>query len=190
MADSLLCQEPAGHICPHQMAFMLDNWFRRWVQHPRKIAGEYIREGDVVLDVGCGPGYFTIDLAKMVGETGRVVAIDIQASMLMKVEKKARRYGLSNRIATHQSTSQGVGWDQTSDFILAYYVVHETPSPKMFLKELKALLKPKGKILVVEPKMHVSQAAFEAMTAEAESVGLRVLDFPKGKGGRSVLFEA
>jgi ubiquinone/menaquinone biosynthesis C-methylase UbiE len=187
MSDSVALKESDGHICPHQMSFMLDNWFRRLIQHPKKIAGEYIREGDVVLDVGCGPGYFTIDLARMVGETGRVLAIDIQETMLLKVEKKARRHGLLNRIRTHHSRADGIGLDQTVDFILAYYMVHEAPSAPKLLKEFRALLKPNGKILVVEPKMHVSQAAFEVMTAEAQSVGLRVLGYPKGKGGRSVL---
>ena len=43
MSDSMVLKESSGHICPHQMAFMLDNWFRRLIQHPRKVAGEYVK---------------------------------------------------------------------------------------------------------------------------------------------------
>ena len=71
-----------NHICPHKFSFMLDNIFRRRLQHPRKIVGEYLRPGDTVIDLGCGPGFFTIDMAKVVGPTGKVIAVDLQRSML------------------------------------------------------------------------------------------------------------
>jgi ubiquinone/menaquinone biosynthesis C-methylase UbiE len=187
MSASLSMEKKNVHVCPHQISFMLDNWFRRLVQHPKKIAGEYIREGDTVIDVGCGPGYFSIDLAKMVGEKGKVAAVDIQQTMLSKVRKKASRHGVSQRMIYHQCGAERVGLNQKADFILAYYMIHETPDPKMFLAELRRMLKPGGKILVVEPKMHVDQAAFDTMVANATSIGLEILEFPKGKGGRSVL---
>jgi ubiquinone/menaquinone biosynthesis C-methylase UbiE len=166
---------------------MLDNWFRRLIQHPKKIAGEYITRGDTVIDMGCGPGYFSIDLAKMVGEAGKVFAVDLQESMLVKVRKKAARHGVSDRMVFHQCGASNIGLDQKAEFILAYYMIHETPDPRAFLGELRGMLKTEGKLLVVEPKMHVSQAAFEKMITDAESVGLKAIDFPKKKGGRSVL---
>ena len=175
------------HVCPHQISFMLDNWFRRLIQHPKKIAGEYIAHGDTVIDLGCGPGYFSIDLAKMVGENGRVFAVDLQESMLVKVRKKAARHGVSDRMVFHQCSATQIGLDQKADFILAYYMIHETPDSKDCLEELRCMLKTEGKLLVVEPKMHVSQTAFEKMITDAESVGFKVIGFPKKKGGRSVL---
>lgn len=187
MSATLFMEKKNVHVCPHQISFMLDNWFRRLVQHPKKIAGEYIREGNTVVDIGCGPGYFTIDLAKMVGENGKVAAVDIQQTMLSKVRKKALRHGVSQRMIYHQCGAERIGLNQRADFILAYYVIHETPDPKQFLAELGRMLKPNGKILVVEPKMHVSQTAFDTMLTDAESAGLAILEFPKGKGGRSVL---
>ena len=187
MSQPLSIQKTNVHICPHQMAFMLDNWFRRWIQHPKKIAGEYVRQGDTVFDIGCGPGYFSIDLAKMVGEAGTVYAVDVQASMLSKVKKKAERHGVAQRMVFHQCGADRIGLNQTADFILAYYMIHETPDPKSFLAELKTMLKPQGKLLVVEPRMHVSQASFESMVADAQDAGMKAVAFPKGKGGRGVL---
>jgi ubiquinone/menaquinone biosynthesis C-methylase UbiE len=188
MPDTLTIETVKGHVCPHQISFMLDNWFRRLIQHPKKIAGEYIKNGDTVFDMGCGPGYFSIDLAKMVGETGKVFAVDLQESMLIKVKKKAIRHGMSDRMEFHQCNASHIGLNQKADFILAYYMIHETPDPKAFLSELRNILKPGGRILVVEPKMHVSQSAFESMVKDAESAGLHAIDFPPKKGGRSVLF--
>jgi ubiquinone/menaquinone biosynthesis C-methylase UbiE len=188
MSETLTIEKAKGHVCPHQISFMLDNWFRRLIQHPKKVAGEYIKNGDTVFDMGCGPGYFSIDLAKMVGETGKVFAVDLQESMLVKVRKKAARHGVSDRMGFHQCGASCIGLNQKADFILAYYVIHETPDSKACLGELRSMLKAEGKLLIVEPRMHVSQAAFEKMVLDAESTGLKTIDFPKKKGGRSVLF--
>jgi ubiquinone/menaquinone biosynthesis C-methylase UbiE len=188
MTDIIMMKADRGYVCPHQIGFILDNPFRRLIQNPKKIIGEYIREGNTVIDMGCGPGYFTIDMAKMVGKNGSVVAVDLQEHMLLKVIRKAAKHGVSDRMEFHQCESNKIGLNRKADFILAFYMIHETPNPKMILAELKDMLKNNGKLLIVEPKMHVSKNLFDKMLSEAQDVGLRVLDLPKGKGGRSVLF--
>jgi len=75
-----------GHVCSPGHSFFLDNFIRRIIQNPRKIVGEYIQEGDTILDLGCGPGYFSIAMAKMVGSKERIIAVDLQKKMLEKVE--------------------------------------------------------------------------------------------------------
>lgn len=186
ISDSIT--KPQPHVCPHQIAFFLDNWIRRLIQPPEKIVGPYIQEGNTVIDMGCGPGYFTIDMAKMVGPEGRVIAVDVQVKMLERVRKKAQKHRLAERIVYHTADSDHIGLNQTADFILAYYMIHETPDMTKTLQELKSLLKDGGKILVVEPKMHVSQTVFEKMIQIAASVGLKVVEFPKGKGGRCAVW--
>jgi ubiquinone/menaquinone biosynthesis C-methylase UbiE len=182
-------ETPGPHVCPHQIAFFLDNWFRRLIQHPTKVVGPYIREGDTVIDMGCGPGYFTIDMAKMVGPKGRVIAVDIQEKMLQHVRKKARKHDVEQRIEYFLAGAHQSGLDRQADFILAFYMIHETPDVKQTLVGFERLIRENGKILAVEPKMHVSQSAFEDMIQTAQAVGLTVLEYPKGKGGRSVVFE-
>ncbi len=177
-----------SHVCPHKFAFMLDNWVRRLFQNPSKILNGYINPGDTVMDVGCGPGFFTIDMAKMVGPEGRVIAVDLQADMLAATLKKAARKGVAGQVATHQCAAHRIGFDEPVDFILAYYMVHETPDPAAFFKEAKAMLKAGGRLLVVEPKMHVSKTAFEAMVGDAEKAGLKAIDVPGKKGGYGALF--
>jgi ubiquinone/menaquinone biosynthesis C-methylase UbiE len=167
---------------------MLDNRLRRLIQNPARILGDYIRKGATVIDMGCGPGFFTIDMARMVGEDGRVIAVDLQEHMLLKVKRKADKHGVADRLEFHRCKSNTIGLNKKADFILAYYMIHETPDPKGFLAELKDLLEDGGKLLIVEPKIHVSRDLFEAMLRDAEEVGLRVVDLPKRKGGRSALF--
>jgi len=97
---------------------------------------------------------------------------------------------VNDRMEFHQCQANAPGLNQKVDFILAFYMIHETPDAKGCLREMRKLLKPGGKMLVVEPKMHVNQELFETMQGEAKDVGFKILEIPKGKGGRSVLFSA
>ena len=65
-------------VCSVEISGSLDNRIRKWLQNPQKILRPYIEEGMTVLDVGCGPGFFSIDIAQMVGKSGRVIASDLQ----------------------------------------------------------------------------------------------------------------
>ena len=176
------------HVCPHQISFFLDNWIRRLIQSPGKIVGPYIKKGNTVIDMGCGPGYFTIDMAKMVGPKGRVIAVDIQAKMLARVRRKAQKHSVADWIDFYKAGDEPIRLNQRADFILAFYMLHEVPDMTHTLKELKALLNQDGRILAVEPKMHVSKAGFKRMLVRAEEIGLKSIDFPKKTGGRSVVW--
>ncbi len=176
-------------VCPHQLSFLLDNFLRKKIQNPESITGEYIEKGDTVIDLGCGPGYFTIDMAEMAGETGKVIAVDIQQKMLDTVRKKAVRSGVEDRIVFLKATpgNPGIGISIKADFILAYYMIHETGDYVSFLSAVKENLKKGGKILIVEPAFHVSKNKYFKLVSEVEDIGYTVLDKPEGKGGRSLL---
>lgn len=75
------------------------------------------------------------------------------------------------------------------DFALAFYMVHEVPNAEAFLMEIVSLLKPKGKLLVVEPKLHVSATAFEKTTEVAEKAGLSPISEQKISFSRGKLFQ-
>ncbi len=177
-----------GDVCPHQISFVLDNPIRRWWRSPNKLVGEYINEGDTVIDLGCGPGFFTIDMAKMVGNSGKVYAVDIQDQMLHKVEQKARIRGLEDIVQIHKAAEDEIGLDIKGNFILAYYMIHEVPDALKTLAQIKNLLKDAGKVLIVEPKFHVSQGRFDEIVTLANSIGLKSLEVSSYKGGRAALF--
>ena len=179
--------KPQNRVCPHTIALMLDNPLRRIIQNPGRIVGPYIKPGDTVIDLGCGPDFFSTAMASMVGNAGRIIAVDLQAQMLAHVNRKALKKGVSDRITLHQCGPDNLGLACKADFILAFYMVHETPEPEGFLKEVRTLLKDGGRFLVVEPRFHVKKNEFENMIVQAVGCGFEVVDRPARKGGRSVL---
>jgi ubiquinone/menaquinone biosynthesis C-methylase UbiE len=166
-------------VCPVERAGSLDNRIRRWVQNPQKILRGYIEEGITVLDVGCGPGLFSIDMAQMVGESGRIIAADLQEGMLDKLREKIKGTELEGRIKLHKCEEDALGVSENVDFVLLFYVVHEIPNKEEFFNEIVKLLTPNGRIFIVEPPFHVSKAAFEETVRKAREAGLREVERPK-----------
>lgn len=162
-----------NRICPVERAASLDNKFRRWFQNPQKILAPFISEGMTVVDLGCGPGFFSVDMAHMVGKSGRVIASDLQDGMLQKLRSKIDGTEFEERIILHKCEEHTIGIGEPVDFILAFYIVHEIPDQYLFFKEIKSILKKNGLILLVEPPFHVSKKAFKQMIERAQEAGLR-----------------
>ena len=162
-----------------EKAGSLDGRIRRLLFNPRKMLGPYVKEGMTVLDVGCGPGFFTIPLAQMVGDTGRVIAADLQEEMLDRVRAKIKGADLEKRISLHKCEADRIGFSEKTDLILLFYMVHEVPQKEAFFKELRSILKPNGSILMVEPPFRVSRKDFEETIKEANTGGLRVVERPQ-----------
>ncbi len=133
---------------------------RRLLHNPEKIVGPYVQPGMTVMDVGCGMGMFSIAMAKMVGEQGRVIAVDLQQKMLDVLRRRAERAGVADRIQLHKCEQDRLGVDAQVDFALAFMMVHEVPDQRRLLGEIHGCLKPGGKLLVAEPRLHVSGTAF------------------------------
>jgi ubiquinone/menaquinone biosynthesis C-methylase UbiE len=169
-----------NRVCPVELAGSLDNRLRIWIQNPRKILAPYIKEGMTVLDIGCGPGFFSLVIADMVGKNGKVIAADMQEGMLQKIKQKITGTVLEDRIKLHKSEQFKIGVSEKVDFILAFYMIHEVPEKEMFFKELISTLKDKGQFLIVEPKyFHVSKKDFEVTISKAKSAGFQLVDKPK-----------
>jgi ubiquinone/menaquinone biosynthesis C-methylase UbiE len=166
-------------ICPVERADRLDTKFRRLWQNPRKILDPYISNGMTVLDFGCGPGYFTIDIAHMVGNSGRVIAADLQEGMLQKLKDKIHGTELEECITLHKSEVDKIGLIEMVDFALAFYVVHEIANQGEFFKELASIIEPKGRVLIVEPPFHVSKTDFLQTIKKAEDAGFKSDKGPK-----------
>ena len=160
-----------NRVCPVERAGSLDNRIRRWFQNPQKILRPYIEEGMMVLDVGCGPGFFSIDMAQMVGKSGRVIASDLQEGMLQKVRDKIKGTELEERIKLHKCEEHKIGVSDHVDFVLLFYMVHEVPNKERFFHEIETILRPNGQVLIVEPSFHVSKSAFEDTIKKARDVG-------------------
>ena len=171
-----------AHTCPWWFGYFLLSPFRRLAQSPSRMLRPFVREGMVIVEPGCGMGFFTLDLVRMTGPRGRVVAIDLQEKMLAGLRRRAARAGLEGRIEARLAGPDQLGIDDLAgqvDLVLAFYVVHELRDRAAFFREIATALRPEGSVLVVEPPLHVSRGAFEESLAAAGRAGLRVAARPR-----------
>jgi ubiquinone/menaquinone biosynthesis C-methylase UbiE len=167
------------HVCPWWLCFAFDNLIRKLFHDPEKILAPYVHEGDTVLDVGPGMGYFSIPLARMVGDKGKVIAADVQAPMLAALKKRVKKQGLESRIVPHLCEADSIGIQGPIDFALAFWMVHEVPDQNKFFLEMKGLLRPDGRLLLAEPVIHVTCRMFEETLRRADEAGFTVTENPK-----------
>ncbi|MGD1049032.1 MAG: class I SAM-dependent methyltransferase [Candidatus Krumholzibacteriaceae bacterium] len=180
----------AQRVCPWWLGYFLANPVRRLAHNPRKMFAAYIRPGATVMDIGPGMASFTLDLARFTGPTGKVIAVDIQARMLEQVRKRAAKAGLLDRIETLLAGEDGAwarGIAGRVDFALAFYMVHEVSDAATFLALVRSTLAPGGRLLVVEPKMHVSESAYAGTVDAALKAGFKIVDSPKIRQSRTML---
>jgi len=169
------------------------DWFRRLHQRPRRFLGELVKAGMTVADIGCGLGFYAIEMARMVGERGRVVAIDFQAEMLRVTVRKARKAGVAERVEIIQCAqddlmiSERVPFGQV-DFALSMWVAHEVPDRERFFGQIRRMLRPEGRYLLAEPKFHVGKQLYRAICADAEEAGLKKVCEPAVGASRAALF--
>jgi len=178
-----------NRVCPVEHAGSLDNRIRRWLQNPRHILGPFIEEGMTVLDIGCGPGFFSLEIAEMVGETGRVIALDLQEGMLEKLRHKVQGTKYEGRITLQNSEKEGMGPEESADFALAFYMVHEVPDKGPFFREIRSALRQGGRVLIVEPPVHVSKAQLEKTVRIAREAGFTDEQGPKVFFSKTILLK-
>jgi len=132
----------------------LDSDVRRKLQPPDKlIERSGIKQGMRVLEVGCGSGAFVTFVARAVGKTGKVFALDIQPGMLKQLEAKLTRP--ENRDIKNIKVILGSAYelpfeDNSLDLVYMVTVLQEIPDKKKALKEVKRVLKPGGILAVTE----------------------------------------
>ena len=174
-------------VCPWWIAWTFDNPLRKWLHDPQQILGSYMAEGMTVADIGCGMGYFSVAMAKMVGPAGKVLAVDLQQMMLDLCRKRAYRNGVAEQVKTVLCAADDIAIPQPVDFVLAFWMVHEVKDIPRFFGQVASVLKPGGKMLYAEPRMHVTQKRFEEILGHARNAGLSVHDGPKAGMSRSAV---
>jgi ubiquinone/menaquinone biosynthesis C-methylase UbiE len=143
--DSLLLK-----LIYRNMGFFLDNPIRRWLNDPvEKIRAAGIRPGMDVLEVGCGSGYFTLPAADLVGDEGRLHAIDIHPIALETTSKRIKESNLKNVILSKTDALETGLPSGIYDIILLFGVI---PAPVLpldqLLPEMHRLLRSGGSIAV------------------------------------------
>jgi ubiquinone/menaquinone biosynthesis C-methylase UbiE len=178
----------AQHVCPWWIGMLMVSPIRRWFNDPEKLLQPYIREGMTVLEPGPGMGFFTLPMARMVGPSGCVVAVDVQDRMLSGLRRRATKAGLLPRIELRQATRESLNLEDLQgqmDLVVAIYVVHEMPSEEKFFRQAADTLKPGGRLLLIEPRGHVKATKFTHEMHSACDAGLATSE--RVVGGRSLV---
>jgi ubiquinone/menaquinone biosynthesis C-methylase UbiE len=152
------------------MAGILDSKIRRFFFNPKKILKPYISKNITALDIGCGPGVYTIEIAELLNGTGKVIAVDMQKGMLEIIKKKISGKSIEKNIVLHQCTQEKIGVKENVDFVLMFYVVHEVPSKENLFNEILPLINKNGLLMIVEPKL-ISTKSFEEMANSIKQSG-------------------
>jgi len=127
----------------------------RFTRPEKILAKAGIRRGQRILDFGCGGGSYAIPAAKMVGEEGKVYALDIHPLSQEYVVRKAAKEGLTN-ISTILSDRDTHLPDQSVDVVLLYDIIHMIQDKPALLEELHRVLKPEGALSVLAMHFQVS----------------------------------
>lgn len=162
---------PETFVCPWWLIYTFDNPVRRLFQPARRILQPLVLHGYTCLDMGCGMGYFTVPMADLVGPTGRVTGVDLQARMLQGVARRAQHHGVTSRISLCLPNAPEWTTPQKYDFILAIWMLHEVSDQKALLETLRTVIKTSGCLLLVEPQLHVRKRQWEESLDLAAAVG-------------------
>ena len=140
-----------AQVMGYEGAAWLERPEREREEEPSKaITALDIKPGQVVADVGAGSGYYTARLAARVGDSGKVFATDIQPQMLALVRERVLRDRLTQvEVVQATPTDSGLPANQL-DLILMVDVYHELASPQAVLRQLRAALKPDGRLVLIE----------------------------------------
>jgi ubiquinone/menaquinone biosynthesis C-methylase UbiE len=155
----LTLPEPLTKYMGRRIALPMSYHGIPWLNRPERIQEENpqemleqldVKPGMTVCDMGCGDGYYTIELAKKVGPSGKVIAVDIQPEMLQELSRRCQRSDLKNVemiLGEPHNPKLPVG---KIDLILMVDVYHEFSNPVEMLDAMRKSLSPKGRIALVE----------------------------------------
>jgi ubiquinone/menaquinone biosynthesis C-methylase UbiE len=178
-----------NRVCPWWLCYSFDNPLRRLIHDPERILNPYVKNGMTAVDIGCGMGHFTLGMARLVGPYGKVVAVDLQEQTLAALGRRALKAGLSDRVVPHRCWPDELGFAKPADIVLLFWMVHEVRDKPRFFGEIFSLLKTGGRLLLVEPKLHVTRNSFGRTVETCRAAGFRLLDEPAIALSRAVLME-
>ena len=169
------------HVCPWWIGYLLIGPVRRIYHNPEKIVRQYVKPGMKILEIGPGMGFFSLPMARLVGENGRVICIDVQEKMLRALERRAKRAGLIGRIHIRLASGNSLPVNDIRgivDFALLFAVVHEIPDREQLFQEVYASMRSQSFLLLSEPKGHVTKEDYNLTLSFARHSGFEVVTHP------------
>jgi len=138
--------------------FFDDEKERRNWQNPEAILIDVgVRAGLTFVDVGCGQGFFALPAAKLVGDEGRVYAVDADSEAIRRLKEKAAKEGLKNLKIETGMAEETVFCDSCADVVFFGIVLHDFEDPSKVLSNAKKMLKPTGRLADLDWKKEPMQ---------------------------------
>jgi len=132
---------------PEKSAFLLNNRIRRFLTPPDRLISRLgLRSSDVIIDFGCGPGFYTIPLAKI---ARRTIGVDVSPRMLEKLASNAMKHHVKIDLARNDGTAIGLE-DGVVDIILLVHAFHEIEAKSRVIREFSRILRDSGRLVIVE----------------------------------------
>jgi len=132
---------------PERLAFTLNNRFRRFLEPPEQLISKLgLKATDVVVDFGCGPGFYTIPIAR---NAARTIAVDVSSRMLEITVSNAEK----NHVTVEALVSDGTAIKLDNgivDLIFLSHVFHEVANRPKVLSEFLRIMKRSGRLAIVE----------------------------------------
>jgi len=158
---------------PAWMSGLLENPLTRGVMDaPLLVQRAGLKPGMHVLDAGCGAGRVTVEAAERVGETGEIIALDIQPAMLEKARARAKQAGLDNVRFMLSALGERMLPENRFDRALLVTVLGEIPDRRAGLEEIAASLKPGGVLSITEMMPDPHYQTIRTIRQLAHSAGL------------------
>ncbi|UYO44997.1 methyltransferase domain-containing protein [Rhodopseudomonas palustris] len=177
--------------CPSEIAWLveMENPLARATRSEQVVAQLQLRPGDHAIDIGCGPGRVTLPLARAVGPSGQVTALDIQDGMLAKVAAKAEAEGLTNiRPLRADVREAGVAADSL-DAAVMVMALGEFPRGTEIFPSVHRMLRPGGRLLVAESVFDPHYVSRRRVRERVLAAGFRELRCTGNAFGYSITFE-
>ena len=142
------------HGNPPDVARMVRRQLQRgrekWQKPERVLRALRVRRGDVIADVGAGPGFWTLPLARRVGRRGHVFAVDPEPAALDVLQRRLAQAGVRNVTPVLSDDAEPRLPDGACDLAVMVNVYHHFAEPAAFLKRVARCLKPGGRLVNID----------------------------------------
>ena len=160
---------------PEFAANLIDNPLRRRIQPPDELSIRHgIKPGMTVLEIGPGNGTYTIATARKIGDSGKLITIDIEPKMIQRVQKRVQKEGITNIEARVANVFDLPFEDNSFDLVYMIAVIGEIPTPEIAMKEFFRVLSPHGSLVFSEILMDPDYPRSKTLTRLAESAGFQL----------------
>ena len=133
------------------ISFVHDTLYGFFVNPYKLLNSAGLKPGQKVLEIGCGPGFFTIPAAKIVGEKGSVYALDINPVAIKTVRRKIKEKGLKNvKVILADASETGLP-EESVDVVFLFGVIHALDDVDAVMQETHRVLKVKGVLSIQKP---------------------------------------